>query len=159
MFWPIYSHTKPWRKNAYCTVIKFFGVTKCLILENLFIPSFRSLSCDRSKASSKASSSSFNFQYTIVSFRSSNSCLYFLPRLPGPSIFPSITYCKRQFLRKMWPIQLAFLLFIVCMIFLFSSIVCNTSSFLTRSVQLIFSSITFQHFSGFHPFIMEQKYP
>ena len=48
----------------------------------------------------------------------------------------------------MWPIQLVFLLFIVCRILLSSSSLCNTSSFLTRSVQVIFSSTTFQNFSG-----------
>jgi hypothetical protein len=41
----------------------------------------------------------------------------------------------------MWPIQLAFLVFIVCMIFLSSLTVCNTSSFLTRLVQLTFCSL------------------
>ena len=40
-------------------------------------------------------------------------------------------------------IQLAFLLFIVCTIFLSSLTLCNTSSFLTRSMQLI--SIILQH--------------
>ena len=47
--------------------------------------------------------------------RSSSGCLSLLPRLPvpyfipPPPIFPSITCFRRQFLRKMWPIQLAFL--------------------------------------------------
>jgi hypothetical protein len=58
--------------------------------------------------------------------------------------FPLITCFRRQFLRKTWPIQLAFLLFIVCRIFLSSLTLCNTSSFLTRPVQLIFS-ILLQH--------------
>jgi hypothetical protein len=49
---------------------------------------------------------------------------------------------RRQFLRKMWPTVLAFLLFIVCMIFLSPLTLCNTS-FLTCSVQLI--SILLQH--------------
>jgi hypothetical protein len=52
------------------------------------------------------SASSFNFQYPLVSLRSSSSCLRLLPRLPVtsilPSIFPSITCFRRQFLRKMW---------------------------------------------------------
>jgi len=47
----------------------------------------------------------------------------------------------------MWPIHLSFLIFIVCRIFLSSSTSCDTA-FLTRSVQLIFSSTTFQSFPG-----------
>jgi hypothetical protein len=72
----------------------------------------------------RSSASSFNFQYFLFSLRSSSSCLRLLPRLLIiyllPSNFPSITCFRRQFLRKMWPIQLAFLLFIVCTIFLSS---------------------------------------
>jgi hypothetical protein len=70
----------------------------------------------------RSSASSFNFQYLFFSLRSSSSCLRLLPRLAVisilPSNFPSITCFRRQCLRKMWPIQLAFLLFIVCTIFL-----------------------------------------
>jgi hypothetical protein len=47
----------------------------------------------------------------LLSLRSSSSFLYFLPRLPVTSIscfiFLSITFCRRHFLRKMRPIQLA----------------------------------------------------
>ena len=42
-------------------------------------------------------------------------------------------------------IQLAFLSFILCRVFLSSLTICNTSSFLTRWVHLIFSSTTFQN--------------
>jgi predicted CDP-diglyceride synthetase/phosphatidate cytidylyltransferase len=99
----------------------------------------------------RSSASSFNIQYIFFSLKSSNSCLRLLPRLSViyilPSCFPSITCFRRQFLRKMWPIQLAFLLFIVCTIFLCSLTLCNTSSFLTRSVQLIFSILLQHHMS------------
>ena len=65
----------------------------------------------------RASASSFNFQYPSFSFKSSSSCLRLLPYLAVtyilPSMFPSITCFIRQFLRKMWPIQLAFLLLYV----------------------------------------------
>ena len=94
----------------------------------------------------QASASYFKLQCPTLSLRSSSSCLSLLPRLPVtyiiPPIFPSITCLRRQFLRKMWPIQLAFLLLIVCRIFLSSLTQCKTSS-LTRSVQLIF--IFLQH--------------
>jgi hypothetical protein len=55
----------------------------------------------------------------------------------------------KQFLRKMWPIQLAFLLFILCMIFLPSFTVCSISSFLTQSVQMIFPILLQHHISKF----------
>ena len=97
----------------------------------ILIYSFHSLSYDWSIASSKVSSkrmrsnaSSFNFQHPLVSLRSTSSCLRLLPHHPvtsiSPSIFTSITCFSRQFQRKMWPNQLAFLLCIVCTIFLSS---------------------------------------
>jgi hypothetical protein len=96
----------------------------------------------------RSRASSFKWEYPLLSLRSSSSFLRLLPRLPVtsiyPFIFPSITCCRRQFLRKMWPIQLAFRLHISCRIFLCSLTLSNTSSFLTWSVQLIFS-ILLQH--------------
>jgi hypothetical protein len=73
-----------------------------------------------------------------ISLRSSSSCFCraFLLWLLH-SVFPTIKCSRRQFLRKMWPIPLAFHLFIVCRIFLFSLSLRNTSSFLTQSVRLI----------------------
>jgi hypothetical protein len=72
----------------------------------------------------RPSASSFNFQYPLFSLRSSSSCLRLRPRFLAisvlPNIFPSITCFRRQFQCKMRPIQLAFLLFIVCGIFLSS---------------------------------------
>jgi hypothetical protein len=63
---------------------------------------------------------SFKWEYSLLSLRSSNSFLRLLPCLPltsfPPCIFPSITPCRRQFLRKMWPIQFAFRLRISCRI-------------------------------------------
>jgi len=57
----------------------------------------------------------FNFQYPLFSLRPSSSCLCLLPHLPIisilPSIFPLITYFRKQFLCRMWPIQLASLFF------------------------------------------------
>ena len=95
--------------------------------------------------------SSFNWQYPLLSLRSSSSFLRLLPRLLVtsicPFIFPSITCCRRQFLLKMWPIQLAFHFVISCRIFLCSLTLSNTSSFLTWSVQLIFSILLQHHIS------------
>ena len=79
--------------------------------------------------------SSFNWQYPLLYLRSSSSFLRLLPRLLVTSIctfmFPSITCCRRQFLRKMWPMQLAFRFLISCRIFLCSLTLSNTSSLLT----------------------------
>jgi hypothetical protein len=97
----------------------------------------------------RPSASSFSFQYPLFSLRPSSSWLRHLPRLPTPFVFHSIACFRRQFLRNMWPIQLAFLLFIVCRMSLSSLTLCNTSSFLTRSVQLIFSILLQRHIPNF----------
>ena len=79
----------------------------------------------------RSRASSFNWQYSLLSLRSSSSFLRLLPRLLVTSIcpfmFPSITCCRRQFLRKMWPIQLAFRFLISCRILLCSLTLINTS--------------------------------
>ena len=116
---------------------------------NSLIHSFVYLN-DRPKTSSLHNASKwFLFQFEVTfRVKPSKSCLCLLPRIPFtsilPSISPSITSCRRQFLRKMWPIQLAFRLLISCRIFLCFLTLSNISSFLTRSVQLIFS-ILLQH--------------
>ena len=54
----------------------------------------------------RSSISSFNFQYPLVSLRSSSSCIRLLPCLSVTSLlsfsFLTITCFRRQFLRKMW---------------------------------------------------------
>ena len=53
----------------------------------------------------RSRASSFKREYPLLSLRSSSSFLHLLPRLLvtsiSPFIFPSITYFRRQFLRKM----------------------------------------------------------
>jgi hypothetical protein len=125
----------------------------------LTVHSFSSLSYDRSKAPSKASSlhsaklraSSFKWEYPHRSLKSSNSFLRLLPRLSvtfiPPFIFPAITRCRRQFLRKTWPIQFAFRLRISCRIFLYSLTLSNISLHdQSKWSFLSFSSTTFQNF-------------
>ena len=96
----------------------------------------------------RSRASSFKWEYPLLSLRSSNRFLRLLSHLLvtsiSPFIFPSITCFRRQFLRKMWPFQLAFRFLISCRIFLCSLTLSNTSSFLTWSVQLIFP-ILLQH--------------
>jgi len=101
----------------------------------------------------RSRASSFKWEYPLLSLRSSSSFLHLLPHLPvtsiPPFIFPSITRCRRQFLRKMCPIQFAVRLRISCRIFFYSLTLStsNTSSFLTWSVQLIFSVLLQHHIS------------
>jgi len=95
----------------------------------------------------KSSAYSSYFQYPLIFWIAASSCLCFLLHLPiFFSIFPTIKCCVRQFLGKMWPMQLAFLLFIVCRLFLSFLTQCNTS-FLTRSIQLIFQVFVQHHIS------------
>jgi len=100
----------------------------------------------------RSRASSFKWEYPLLFLRSSNSFLCLLPCLPvtsiPPCIFPSVTRCRRQFQRKMWPIQFTFRLRISCRIFLCSWTLSNTSSFLTWSVQLIFSVLLQHHISN-----------
>jgi hypothetical protein len=74
---------------------------------------------------------SFKREYPLLSLKLSSSFLCLLPRLPAtsipPFIFPPITCRRRQFLRKIWLIQLAFRLLISCRIFLCSLSLSNTS--------------------------------
>ena len=96
----------------------------------------------------RVKASSFRWEYPRSSLRSSSNFLRLLPLLLvtsiSPFIFPSITCRIRQFLRSMCPIQSAFCFRISCRIFLCSLTLSNTSSFLTWSIQLIFS-ILLQH--------------
>jgi len=72
----------------------------------------------------RSRASSFNWQYPLLSLSSSSSFLRLLSLLLVSSIcsfiFPPISCCRMQFLRKMWPIQLAFRFLISCRIFLCS---------------------------------------
>jgi len=106
----------------------------------------------------RSSASSFNVQYPLLSLRSSNSCLRLLTRLPLTYIFysivTSITCFRRQFLRKMWPIQLAYLLSILCWIF-FSYLNLCTWYFSSHTIgPLIFSILPALHFKTFQVFLM-----
>ena len=115
-------------------VTSFIHLIVCLTTGPKPLPK-RALNIVRSRASS------FKWDYPLLSLTSSSSFLRLLPCLPvtsiPPFIFPLITRCRRQFLRKMWPILLAFRLLISCRIFLCSLTLSNTSSFLTWSVLLL----------------------
>ena len=89
-----------------------------------------------------SSTCSFSLLYPLFSLRSSSSFLHLLPLLPVTSVVSSIfaltTCLTKQFLRKTWLINLAFLQSTVCGIFL-SNLTLRYTSYLTRWFQLIFS--------------------
>ena len=119
-------------------------------------PPKRCLHIVRSKASS------FRWEYPLLSLRSSSSFLRLLPRLLAtsisPFIFPSITYFRRQFLRKTWSIQLAFRFLISCRIFLCLltlSTLLHFSHDRSNWSSPPFSSTTFQNFPGISDLLPE----
>jgi hypothetical protein len=122
--------------TAFKYIHSIIHLVVCLTIGPMHLPK-RALHIVRSRVSS------FKWQYPLLSLSSTSSFLRLLPRLPFTSIphfiFPSITRYVKQVLRKIWPIQLAFLLFISCRTLLCSLTVRNTSSFHTWSVQLILS--------------------
>jgi len=137
------SNAKPYACLTY-TSKQFIHLVVCLTRGPKPLPK-RVLHIVRSRASS------FKWEYPLLSLRSSNSFIRLLPCIPVTSIppfmFPSITRCRRQFLRKMWPIQFAFRLRISCRIFFCSLTLSNYSSFLIWSFQLIFSILIQHHIS------------
>jgi len=50
------------------------------------------------------------FLYKVFSFKLSISCLRLFPHPPIPTVSPSITFFRKPFLRKTWPVRLVFLL-------------------------------------------------
>jgi hypothetical protein len=65
----------------------------------------------------RSSALSLIFQYPLFSLISSSGCLRLLPYLAVtyilPHFFPSIPLFRKEFLRNIWPIQLALILFIL----------------------------------------------
>jgi hypothetical protein len=125
------------------TIISFIHLAVCLTTGPKPLPN-RSLHIVRSRASS------FRCEYPVLSLMSSSSFLHLLRHLPvtsiPPFIFPSNTCCRRQFIRKMWPIQLAFRLLISCRIFLCSLTLINTYLHLLKiySFKILFKIILYR---------------
>jgi hypothetical protein len=94
----------PCRLRSFCATVwlyvscSFIHLVVCLTTGPKPLPK-RALYVVRSRASP------FKWEYPLFSLRSSSSFLRLLPCLPvtsmHPCIFPSITRCRRQFLRKM----------------------------------------------------------
>jgi len=82
---------------------------------------------------------SFFFQFLLSS--GFLKVVHLLPKSSSSSSFhfnPSLCLScnnvfRRQFVCKMWPVQLAFLVFVVCRMFLSSLTPCNTSTFRTMA--------------------------
>ena len=100
------------------------------------VSSSSSSSPPRSLSYKSTASSPGRTYYLLVSLTSCSSCLHLRPLLPVP-VFTSVTCFRRQFLRKLRPIQLAFLLRIVAGYSFPPWIFCITFSYLTWSVQMI----------------------
>ena len=106
----------------------------------------------------RSRASSFKWEYPLLSLRLSSSFLRLLPRLLAtsisPFILPSITCFRRQFLRKMCPIQLAFRFLISCRIFLCSYIYISSTipglvlTFEPRTHDGIYPTITWRLWSS-----------
>ena len=83
----------------------------------------------------------------LISLRPPSNRSRLLPHLLVTSIVTAVTYFRTLYLRKMCPIQLTFLFLISCRLFLFSLTLTHASSFLTLSVQLVFSILLQHHIS------------
>lgn len=92
----------------------------------------------------RSSNSSFKFQYFAFYL---SSCLRLFLLFPFTSTLSSVICFEKQLLRQIWPTQLTFLVCFVSRMFLSSSALRNTSSFVTKSIQLIFSILIQQHIS------------
>lgn len=94
-------------------------------------PGSCTLPCDWSTPCAKAAlnrvrsgGNSLKFQYILSSLMSPSSCLRLHPLILVHYIFPSITYYRRQFVRKLWR-------FVVCGMLLSSLTACNLFTFHT----------------------------
>ena len=82
----------------------------------------------------RSSAYSFSSQYLLLSLKSSRICVILLPTPLTSVIRPSMASCRRQFLLRIWPIQLAFLRRIFFRSVLFSPIRSRTCSLVTLSL-------------------------
>jgi hypothetical protein len=92
----------------------------------------------------RSTASSFKWEYPLLSPRSSSNFLRLLPRLLVTSVrlfvFSSITSFRRQFLHKIWPMQLAFRFLISCRTFRARFTVQN-SCLLVASQLVVFGAL------------------
>ena len=95
----------------------------------------------------QSSASFFSSQYLLLFLKSSRSCVLLLPTPFTSVICPSAASWIRQFLLRIWPIQLAFLRRILFNSVLFSPISSRTCSFVTFSHHFIFSNLLQHHIS------------
>jgi hypothetical protein len=100
----------------------------------------------------RSRASSFKWEYPLLSLRSSSSFLRLLVASISPFICPSITCFRRQFRRKMWPIQLAFRFLISRRIFLCSLTLSNTfKDAQLESWSEVLNVFEFYYFVDCHP--------
>ena len=126
---------------GYCQSAWFIHLVVCLTIGPKPLPN-RAVNIMRSRASS------FKWEYSLLSSRPSSSFPRLLPCLPVTSIPFYLSFnnpLKKAVYTQNMTIQLAFRLLIACRIILCSLTRSNTSSFLTWSVQLIFSILYIIH--------------
>jgi hypothetical protein len=87
--------------------------------------------------------------YLLFNLRVLSSCVRILPCPLVTSMFPEVTCFRTQFIHSMWLIRLAFLRFVVYRVSVSFLTFCNTCSFFTWSVQLIFSILLQKYISKF----------
>ena len=105
--------------------------------------------CSIHKLLFQSSASSFSSQYLLLFLKSSRNCVL-LPPTPFTSVIcPSMPSWWRQFLLRIWPIQLAFLRRILFTSVLFSPIRSRTCSLVTFSNHFISLFLLHYHFSKF----------
>jgi hypothetical protein len=115
-------------------------------------------SCKRVLHTVRSGASSFSLECLFFSLRSSSSFLHLLPYLPIlTSIFLPVTCFRRQFLSKIWWIQLFFLLFVICRMFLppLDSVIFRLSHDQSNWSSPSFSITTFQNLWGVSDLLSE----
>ena len=93
--------------RSYCRGHRVQDHVVCLATGLYRLPKRLAIECD-------PDGYSFQFQYFLSCLMSPSSCLRLLPLFLVPHVFPSIKCFRRQFVCKLWPIQLAFFRFVVC---------------------------------------------
>jgi hypothetical protein len=91
----------------------------------------------------RCSASCFNFQCLFSSWRSPSSCLRLLPCLTFSFYLPVNNVFRRQFLRNVWPLQLAFLLYCLHSAELYEEVFLFKSSFVLFYVECSFRAWLF----------------
>ena len=103
----------------------------------------------------RSAASTFNFQDRLFSLRLHSSWLFLIFRLPSLLFFPLPFFHSRVSEGDMWPVQLAFTLFVVGRMPLSYLTLWSVYSLRTRAVQMFFS-ITTSHYVRSIPCVLSE---